>query len=124
MPNTIFSVGNLRAYYRKAGTKRNFPNWPLDDLVYLSIPVLAIRNLDFDMKRDKNYWALSWKDTKNQSIAFGVTGAILRRWQAFRPHPSRKLLLKIEKRMPSIVRRFQIKMRHCGIRTIQDVDLN
>jgi hypothetical protein len=125
MASILFSPGNLRAYSAKAGVRQNFPNWPLDELLYLSIPVLAIRNLDFDLaKGDEKYWALSWKGTKNQSIAFGVTGSILRRWQAFRPHPSRKLLQKIEKRMPSIVRRFQRQMRQRQIRTIRDVKPN
>ena len=80
MPTQILSVVNLRAYWNKAGVRKTFPDWPIDELMYLSIPVLAIRNLDYNPAMgDENYWALSWKGNKNLSLGFWVTGMILKR---------------------------------------------
>lgn len=119
----ILNLRNVRAYQRKVRRGgRHAPDWPLDDLLYLSIPTLAIRNLDYDDDGgDATYWALSWKGKKHSKLAISVAGTILKQWQAFRPHPSDRLLKRIGARMPNVISRFQNKIRRLKIRTVRDV---
>ncbi len=116
----IINLRNFRAYVRKTGSGR-VPDWPIDDLLYLSIPTLAIRNLDYNRRTDRRYWALSWKGKRHTKLAFVVAGTILKQWQAFRPHPSKRILRRIEKRIPRVMVRFQKRMRSLAVRTIRDV---
>ena len=117
----IINLRNFRAYVNKVGGK-GAPDWPIDDLLYLSIPTLAIRNLDYDeTKKDRRFWALSWKGKKHTKLAFWVAGTILKQWQAFRPHPSERLLKKIGRRIPRVINRFQTSMRKLGVKTVRDL---
>jgi hypothetical protein len=103
----IFNLKNLKAYMRKCNNGVA-PNWPVDDLLYIRLPVLAVRNY-FNNSSASN-WTLTWEKGRNMTMAFQIAGSILGQWQAFRPKPPAKLLRRIEASFPGTVRRFQRRM--------------
>jgi hypothetical protein len=101
----ILTVKNLTAYIRKSKNGAG-PDWTVDDLLYIRLPVLAVRNYLSETATPNN-WTLTWKKDRNMRMAFRMAGAILGQWQAFRPHPPAKLLQRLEKTFPRIALRFQ-----------------
>jgi len=103
----IFRLENLKAYIRKCNNG-TAPNWPVDDLLYIRLPVLAVRN--YLNNNSFSNWTLSWQKGRNLRMAFQIAGSILGQWQAFRPNPPAKLLRRIELSFPRTIGRFQRRM--------------
>lgn len=101
----ILNVKNLTAYIRKSNIGAG-PAWPVSDLLYIRLPVLAVRNY-FNEIAPRDNWTLTWKRGSDMRMAFRMAGAILGQWQAFRPHPPARLLRRLEEKFPTVVLRFQ-----------------
>jgi len=122
---TIFNTKNLRAYVRKYNAGKDFPDWPLEDLVYIRIPALAIRNMDYDEDVGSHkLWPLSWRKKKNSALAISITATLLKEWQAFRPRPSKSFLQRLYRHLPRTLYRFQRQMLKMGVRDIGKPSIN
>jgi hypothetical protein len=114
----ILDSRNLESYIRKC-KKGTAPGWPVDELLYIRLPVLAVRNYLNDGSNSN--WTLTWKKGRNMRMAFQIAGAILTQWQAFRPRPPKKLLRRLEHSFPRTMSRFQRAMLKGKIRALVDV---
>ena len=113
----ILNIRNLTAYIRKSRNGVG-PGWPVDDLLYIRLPVLAIRNY-FSECATSNNWTLTWQKGRDMRMAFRIAGAILGQWQAFRPNPPEKLLRRLEKSFPGTALQFQRRiLTHTKIKGI------
>lgn len=103
----ILNLANLCAYTR--GQQRGtLPQWPIAEMLYQRVPVLAYRNcLNND---NKNQWPLCW-EARRIVPALELAGSILKSWQAFRPFSSREVIRALAPRLPRIVSRLQNALR-------------
>jgi hypothetical protein len=114
MPGRILTSTNLHSYISCAQPESQ-PDWPVQELLYQKVPVLASRNYLND--DTSNRWPLCWKEP---SIipALRMTAEILKPWQAFRsnrPVSAEEVLEKLEPDFPRIVRDVQKTLAtfHC-----------
>ena len=103
----ILNLANLQSY----GTGKNQPGWPIPELLYQKLPVLAYRNY---FCSDDTYWPLCW-DKGRVEVALSLTASILKAWQAFRPAGSPQVLGRLVVSFPSIVMRLQPRLRNLEI---------
>jgi hypothetical protein len=103
----ILKLANLRAYTRgqQQGT---LPQWPIAEMLYQRVPVLAYRNyLNND---NRNQWPLCW-EARRIVPALELAGNILKGWQAFRPLSSREVIRALAPKLPRIILQLQDTLR-------------
>ncbi len=103
----ILSLHNLESYR----TGKNQPGWPIPELLYQKIPVLAYRNY---FCNDDKGWPLSW-DKGRVEVALTLTVSILKAWQAFRPVGSPQILERLATTCPAVVMDLQEHLQNCEI---------
>src|SRR5215813_2639213 len=103
----IMTLANLESY-RTGG---NQPGWPITELLYQKVPILAYRN--YLCKDDKD-WPLCWDEGRIE-VALALTVSILKAWQAFRPEGSAPVLKRLIPMLPPIVMKLQAQLRECDI---------
>ena len=116
----ILTKNNARRYCLRT---QNRTEWYVYDLIHIPMVVSGLRNLN-SYKQDKlPRWVLSWKNDANLRRAVELTFLFLEGWQAFRtPVPSERKIADLKRKLPTLLLRFQSRMKKAGIFCIADVN--
>jgi len=120
MAARILTLPNLRSYISRAQPP-SLPEWPVQDLLFLKVPILAFRNYLNDYTDDQ--WPLCWQEERIIP-ALRMTAEILKPWQAFRsnrPVSTEEVLEKLEPIFPKIVLDVQDTLAACSLLCITDL---
>ena len=115
----ILNSVNLRSY-TSARYRDRLPNWPLPDLLYGKVPVLAYRDyLNGYVNRE---WPLCWQDERRIIPALRMTVSILKSWRATRRKGgSERILRLLEPRFSAIVRELQRVFRAHSVKCVSSL---
>jgi hypothetical protein len=97
------------------------PDWPVQDLLYVKVPILAFRNYLNDDTDDQ--WPLCWEEARIIP-ALRMAAEILKPWQAFRsnqPVSTEEILERLEPDFPKIVLGVQEILAACSLQCITDL---
>ena len=85
--------------------------------------VLGLRNLNPYRRDTLPRWVLSWKNDANLRRAVELVFLFLEGWQAFRTSvPRKRRIAKLKHKLPTLLLRFQTRMKRAGIFCIADVN--
>jgi len=107
----------------------NAPPWPVYDLLFDPLPILALRNCSEIPPSRGTHTTLCWLGTKHEgsgerrrfALAVRTTCELLAPWKAFRGSNINKVKASCAKRVPSIIRSLSVYLRRRGVRHADDV---